>query len=158
MMTPPNNASLGEPAKITSAARIATIRLMGVNTLARTICFTLRVGALGMRFDKPFATRSLTSLTVSPVEGSVRVSVTRRRYPYAPRSARVACRRAHRRREVRLADNIPSQRRRGSNSGVDRGLARWRGWLQHGDRLRQGQADRQQSVRHPAGLRHAWKC
>ena len=69
---------------MTSAARMATMRLMGVNTFARTICFTLRVGALGMTFVKPFATRSLTSLVVSPVEGSVRVSVTRRRYPYAP--------------------------------------------------------------------------
>src|SRR3954468_8298528 len=129
MMTPPNNASFGEPARITSAARIATIRLMGVNTLARTICLTLRVGALGTRFDSPFAIRSLTSLAVSPVEGSVRVSVTRRRYPYAPGSARVACRGGHLRREVRVADDISSQRRRGSNSCVDRRLARWRGRL-----------------------------
>ena len=76
-ITPPNNASFGDPARITSAARIATMKLIGVNTLARTIWPTLRVGALGISFDNPLETRSLTSAAVSPVPGSVRVSVTR---------------------------------------------------------------------------------
>ena len=44
-ITPPNRAFFGEPARITNAARMATIRFTGVNTLARTIWRTVRVGA-----------------------------------------------------------------------------------------------------------------
>ena len=46
-MTPANNASFGDPATITSAARMATMKLIGVNTLPRTIWPTVRVGAFG---------------------------------------------------------------------------------------------------------------
>ena len=55
-MTTPNSASFGEPAMITSAARMATMRLIGVNTLPRTIWPTLRVGAFGIALVRPFAT------------------------------------------------------------------------------------------------------
>ena len=52
------------------------MRLIGVNTLPRTIWPTVRVGALGTRLVRPRPTRSATSALVRPVAGSVLVSVT----------------------------------------------------------------------------------
>ena len=75
-MTPANNASFGDPAAITSAARIATMKLIGANTLPRTIWPTVRVGAFGTTLVRPLPTRSATSTLVRPVAGSVWVSVT----------------------------------------------------------------------------------
>ena len=49
-ITPAKSAFFGDPATITSAARMAVMRLMGVSTLARTIWLTVRVGAAGTLF------------------------------------------------------------------------------------------------------------
>ena len=46
------------------------MRLIGVSTLPRTICPTVRVGADGTMFAWPRATRSATSADVSPVSGA----------------------------------------------------------------------------------------
>ena len=79
-ITAPNSASFGDPAAMTSAARMPMIRLIGVNTLARTICDTLRVGAGGTVLACPAATRSATSPAVSPRGSVVVMSGTGRPY------------------------------------------------------------------------------
>ncbi len=56
------------------------MRLIGVNTLARMIWPTVRVGASGTALVSPRATRSATSALLRPVFGSVVVSVTGRTY------------------------------------------------------------------------------
>ena len=68
--TRPKSASCNGPTTRMIASIAPRIALNRVNTLARTIWPTVRVGAAGTSLTCPRATRSSTSAAVSPRSGS----------------------------------------------------------------------------------------
>lgn len=66
MMSRPNIPLINEPVAKTMSSKTPRIALIRVNTLARTICPTVRVTRSGISLLLPSATRCATSASVKP--------------------------------------------------------------------------------------------